>query len=316
MYCIVSPFLKTFDDVWLTYFVPDFLRSDIKIGQIIDIPIKTSIENAIVLDIIKEEDITINKDKIKSIVDIVIKEPLLQNYHIKLIQHIAKDYFSSIHNSVNLFLPKNIREKIKKNKLVEKKETVFNYTYLENKELSVWQKKVYDQIVSTQKNKILLYGITWSWKTEIYIKLIKKYLDEWKQVLFLIPEIILTNQIGDNIKKVFWENVLVINSNITEWKKADYWLDIKQNNAKIIVWTRSSIFYPFKNLWLIIMDEEHDNSYISDKVPRYNSIEILEKISELLDIKIVLWSWTPSINTMYKWVKWKYEIFSLLTKFS
>jgi primosomal protein N' len=133
------------------------LRNDIEIGQIIDIPIKTSIENAIVLDIIKEDEITISKDKIKSIIDIVIKKPLLQDYQIKLIKYIANNYFSSIHNSVNLFLPKNIREKIKKNKLTEKKEKVFNYTYLEKKDLSIGQKKVYEQIISTSKNKILLY---------------------------------------------------------------------------------------------------------------------------------------------------------------
>lgn len=315
MYCIVSPFSKTFDDIWLTYFVPEFLRSDLKVWQIVEIPLKNSVEDAIVLSILNQNEVNIERSKIKSIINIKFLEPLLKDYQIELAKYLAEFYFAHIHDGVNLFLPKTIRTKIKNNKLNLWIFKDNKYNFSQKKEFNKEQEEVYNQIINETKNKILLYWVTWSGKTEIYIKLIKKYLDEWKQVLFLIPEIILTNQIGERIKKVFWEEVIIINSNITESKKSEYWLKIKGNKAKMVVWTRSSIFYPFVDLGLIIMDEEHDNSYISDKSPRYNSIEVIEKISDLLNIKIVLWSWTPSVDMMYKWVKWEYKIFNLLSKF-
>ena len=161
----------------------------------------------------------------------------------------------------------------------------------------------------------MLFWVTWSWKTEIYINLIKKYIDEWKQVLFLIPEIILWNQISSKVKKVFWNDVILINSTITETQKTKYFIDIYHNKAKVILWTRSTLFYPFNNLWLIIIDEEHDNSYVSDQSPRYNAIEIANKITDINNNKLLLASGTPSINSMYKAINKEYELLNLLDKY-
>jgi primosomal protein N' (replication factor Y) len=133
--------------------------------------------------------------------------------------------------------------------------------------------------------------------------------------LFLIPEIILTNQLSNKIKNVFWKEVIIINSTITDATKTKYWINIYNVDSKIIIWTRSALFYPYNNLWLIIIDEEHDNSYISDSAPRYNAIEVAEKISELNWNKLVIASGTPSIKSMYKAIKWDYEIVNLLKKY-
>jgi primosomal protein N' (replication factor Y) len=203
--------------------------------------------------------------------------------------------------------------------------SVYSYTFNFSNTLTQNQEKVYNDIKSSKNNKILLFWVTWSWKTEIYIKLIKDTLEAWKQSLFLIPEIILWNQILDKIKEVFWKDVIIINSTITEAQKTKYFLDILHNQAKIILWTRSALFYPYdNNLWLIIIDEEHDNSYISEKAPRYNAVEVAEKIAEISwklkaeswkEIKLLLASGTPSINSMYNWVKGKYELINLLEKY-
>ena len=131
----------------------------------------------------------------------------------------------------------------------------------------------------------------------------------------MIPEIILTNQIAKKIEKVFPTWLVIINSSITEATKTKYWQSINSWDTKIIIWTRSAIFYPFSNLWQIIIDEEHDNSYLSDKTPRYNTIEIAEQISELLDIRMLLASWTPSIKSMYKALKGDYTLVNLLEKY-
>ncbi len=317
MYILVSPFTKTFDEIGLIYFVPDFLKNKIKIWQAVEIPIKTKVEIAIILEIIAENNLTIDLSKIKSIISIKNENILLKDYQFDLIKWIAKYYFSSIHNSLNLFFPKNVKEKIEKEKLLMEPNIIWDKpTLVSNKILNKAQNKAFEEINNSENNKILFYWVTGSWKTEIYIKLIEKCIKTWKQALLLIPEIILTNQISDKIQKIFWEdNIIILNSSISPASKTKAWLKIHSWNTKIVIWTRSSIFYPFHNLWLIIIDEEHDNSYISDKTPRYHTEEVAEQISKSLDIKLVLASGTPSIKNMHKAIKGKYKLVTLLEKY-
>ncbi len=321
MYCIVSPFSKTFDNKGLIYFVPENIIPDIKEGLAVQIPLKNQIEIWIVLKIIEEKDIDIDPKKIKSLIWVQNKNILLSSYQIYLAFWISKYYFCQIHSSINLFLPKSIREKLKKGKLndlIEKEKTQKEEKIItkNNIKLSKKQEISYNEILKSKNQKILFYWITWSWKTEIYIKLIEKYIAEWKQALLLIPEIILNNQIWEKIISYFWKEVLIINSSITDSTKAKYWTKIYLWKAKIIVWTRSSLFYPYKNLGIIIIDEQHDNSYISDKNPKFKTWDVVEKISELKKIKVVFASWTPSINYMYRAIKKELNLVNLLEKYN
>ena len=315
MYCLVSPFSKSFDEIWLSYFVPDFLTDDLKIGNIVEIPYWKEIEIALVLEL-NTSIWDIDEEKIKSIISIKNQNIFLKQYQIELIKWLAQYYITSIHNVVNLFFPRNLLEKIKKNK-VEDFETknLYNYNFNQNIIFSEAQEKAFENIKKSENKKILLYGITGSGKTEIYIKLIQKYLKLEKQSLLLIPEIILSNQISNKIKQTFWEDVLIINSTVSAAKRTNYWFDIYNSKAKIIIWTRSALFYPFNNLWLIIVDEEHDNSYISDKSPRFHSLDIVNHISDNLDIPLLLASGTPSVTSMYKSIKWEYKQVTLLEKY-
>ncbi len=316
MYLQISPFFKTFDDLGLIYSVPEFLRGEIKVWQIVEIPFKNNIVIGLVLSIKDNINSTFDDSKIKSIIWIKNSDIFLSDYRVELLPWIASYYITVIHNAHNLFFPKNLTQKIIKNKInlhFHKKNISYNFDT--NIKLSEKQEKAYSNIKESKNNKILLYGLTWSWKTEIYIRLIKDMLDEWKQTLFLIPEIILTNQLSEKIKKIFWSEVIIINSSVTDATKTKYWISINNWDSKIIIWTRSSIFYPFCDLWLIIIDEEHDNSYLSDSSPRYNTIEVAEKISELNNTKLLLASWTPSILSMYKWIKWEYWLITLLEKY-
>ena len=320
MYIIVSPFSKTFDEIWLIYFVPDFLVWELEIWCIVEIPLKDLIEIWVVLKIINNNDLELNIEKIKSIISIKNENIFIKEYQIKLIPWISEYYFTPIHNSVNLFFPKNLREKILKDKIplipfIKWETNRYEYLFNFNITLTDKQNDAYNKI-KTNINKILLNWITWSWKTEIYIKLIKDTIDLNKQALLLIPEIILTNQISSKLKKVFGNDIIIINSTISNATKTKYWSCIYNSDAKIIIGTRSALFYPYNNLWLIIIDEEHDNSYISSSAPRYNGIEIANKISDLTWAKLILASWTPSIKNMYKALKGDYEIVSLLEKFN
>lgn len=311
MYALISPFFKSFDDQWLTYLVPDFLVWEIKQWQIVEIPFKENIEYWVIISLNNSKNIDFDDNKIKSLISIKDENIFLDKYRNKLLTRISSYYFTAIHNSNSLFFPKNLLEKIKKGKIDFNKIWNFDYKYNNQKDLNSEQLKSLNEIKSSKNNKILFYWLTWTWKTEIYINLIKEYIDNNKQVLFMIPEIILTNQLSKRIIDVFWEDVLIINSSITEASKTKNWLSINSWNAKIIIWTRSALFYPFNDLWLIIIDEEHDNSYISDSSPRYNTIEVAEKITELNWNKLILASWTPSVKSMYKWIKNEYEIVNL-----
>ncbi len=315
MYCLVSPFSNTFDTIWLIYYVPDFLIWEIKIWQVVEIPLRDEIQIAVVLSTHCDVWDT-PEDKIKSLVSIKYSEVFLSSYQINLLKFISQHYFTPIWNAANLFFPKNLLEKIKKDTF-KNFETKNNYLYTDNIHVnfSPAQQIAFDKISKSEKNKFLLYGITWSGKTQIYIELIKNQLKQNKQSLLLIPEIILSNQISQTIKNTFWNDVLIINSTVSAAKRTQYFSDIYTNKAKIIVGTRSALFYPFSDLWIIIVDEQHDNSFISDQSPRYHSLDIVNKMSDELNIKLVLASWTPSINAMYDSMKGKYELITLLEKY-
>ena len=315
MYCIVIPFSQSFDDIWFTYKIPFELENSLKVWMIVNIPFSN--KNILWLVSSTFAETSLDKNKIKSVLSLYNSDIFLNKYQILLLNWISNNYFCLAHASLGLFFPTNLKSKLQKNKFsFSLKLPDFSYNYNNPKILNNSQQEVFDEIKIWNKKKYFLYWVTWSWKTEIYINLIKHYLDLWKQSLLLVPEIILTNQIFDRITKVFWNDVLVINSTVSEAKKTLYWDMIYQNKAKIIVWTRSSIFYPYNNLWLIIIDEEHDNSYISDNTPRYDAIDVCEKICEFQnDLKLVLASWTPKINHMYKWLKWDYKVLNLFWEY-
>lgn len=309
--CLVIPFSFSFDSWWITYSIPKWLSP--KIWSIVEISLKQKSELAIVIAL-WEKDTSEEKYEIKDIV--WVKESIvLRKKELLLFHWISQEYFSPTHASAQLFLQKHLLENIKKDKIkftpLEKMDTIYPPI-----QLSKAQEKIFQQLLESKEKNILFWGLTGSGKTEIYIQLTKKMLELWKQTLILTPEIILGNQVAARFKQVFWpENITEINSSIPEAKKTKSWLNIYSWNAKIIIGTRSSIFYPYKELWLIIMDEEHDKSYISDNWPRYNSREVLEYISSISDTKVIFASGTPSIKSMLKAQRGEYSLINLLEKY-
>lgn len=311
MYLLIIPFWKkTFDSVWYTYLAPPDLNWNIIKWSIVEFFLKDELTFWVVYDFCSQ--ISFDKSKLKEIVWIKNKEQFIDSYRLDLLKYISEEYFTPIHNSLSLFIPSNTRKKIVNNKYNSK---IYWLKYKYNFELNLnnYQYDAYSKIKVTQKS--LLFWVTWSWKTHIYIKLIQDQLKDNKQSLLMIPEIILTTQISQNIKHYFWDDVLIINSTITEATKTKYFQQIKNWEAKVILWTRSSLFYPYQELWLIIIDEEHDNSYISDQSPRYNSIDIANKITDLNWNKLVLWTWTPSVKSMYNAINGKYKLINLFEKY-
>lgn len=147
----------------------------------------------------------------------------------------------------------------------------------------------------------LLYGITGSGKTEIYLQLIEKMIKQGKSSIMLVPEISLTPQTIDRfIARFGEEEIAVLHSKLSTGERFDEWNKIKDGKAKIIIGARSAIFAPAQNLGLIVIDEEHDESYQSEASPRYDSIEVAEYLCNKFNIPLVLGSATPSMREFYK----------------
>ncbi len=172
------------------------------------------------------------------------------------------------------------------------------------------QKDAFNKIGDS--GKYLLYGITGSGKTEIYLRLISKMLKQNKSSIMLVPEISLTPQTVDRfISRFGEEQIAVLHSKLSIGERFDQWNKIKSGEAKIIIGARSAIFAPAVNLGLIIIDEEHDESYQSEMMPRYDAREVAEYLVNDKNIPLVLGSATPDMNTFHKTETGEYELLTL-----
>lgn len=185
--------------------------------------------------------------------------------------------------------------------------------------LSEAQKKAYREIVSSlNTNPIhLLHGVTGSGKTEIYTHLMAEVLEAGNQVLFLVPEISLTTQLSDRLRKVFGQRLLVYHSKFSDSERVDIWRRLLSGNEPLVVLgARSSVFLPFSRLGLVIVDEEHEASFKQyDPAPRYNARDVALMLARMHGAKSLLGSATPSIETYYKATTGKYGLTSLTERF-
>jgi len=161
------------------------------------------------------------------------------------------------------------------------------------------QQYAFDKINNSKYNEFLIYGVTGSGKTEVYLQLIQSVLDKGKRAIVLVPEISLTPQMVDRFSARFGDCICVLHSKLSIGERNDQWKNIKEGKCKIVIGARSAIFAPISNLGIIIIDEEHDSSYKSDMAPRFNCKDIAKYIAKKNDIPLVLGSATPEITTYY-----------------
>lgn len=170
----------------------------------------------------------------------------------------------------------------------------------EKPKLNLEQQNVIDTILNNEKNHFLLHGITGSGKTEVYLRLVEHFINEGKEAIILVPEISLTPQTIERFQRRFGQDIAVLHSKLNISERYDQWNLIKKKKVKIVVGARSAIFAPFENLGIIVIDEEHENSYKSDKNPKYDVREIAKIRSNISNAKLVLGTATPSVETMYE----------------
>lgn len=291
----------------LTYSVPDSLN--IHVGSGVLVPFQKSQKAGLVLRLHNE----MPTFKTKAIVSILETESLLYPWQISLAEWISEHYFCSRYDAAKLMLPKNIFREAKRTRTSKKaSEPVDNEV---KHILTPDQEKIVEAIERSDQKISLIHGITGAGKTEIYKSLIKNSVQAGAQCLLLAPEIALTPQLLHYFQAAF-PSTAVIHSKISEGKRAEIWKGVQDGRIQLIIGSRSALFSPFKNLGLIVMDEEHEWSYKQDQNPRYHARDLVFKISELTGCKVVFGSATPSFETYHQAKEGRIALYTLSERIS
>jgi len=178
------------------------------------------------------------------------------------------------------------------------------------------QQEVLDAVLDEKDNFVpfLLHGVTGSGKTEVYMQAIKRITDEGKTAIVLVPEISLTPQMVLNFRKKLGDSIAILHSALGQGERYDEWKRILSGEAKIVIGARSAIFAPVKNIGIIIVDEEHETSYISETHPRYDAIDIALERGKYNSCPVVLGSATPSVVRYYQMRNGKFRLLEMMKR--
>lgn len=211
----------------------------------------------------------------------------------------------------------SIKTLIQNNVIIEEKKEQYrlNDDYVKEEKTIILnndQQKVVKRVLECKNNfkPFLLHGVTGSGKTEVYMHIIEEIIKDDKEVIVLVPEISLTPQFVSNFKKRFGNLIAILHSGLNDGEKYDEWRKIKNKQVKIAIGARSCIFAPFTNLGIIIIDEEHTDTYKQENNPKYNAIDIAIKRTKTYNCPLILGSATPSIES---YTRAKSKIYELLT---
>lgn len=214
-----------------------------------------------------------------------------------------------------------VKTMLKKEYIEQLEQEVYRYQLKEvekeaKKIFTPAQEKAYQKIkeeLNTEK-VFLLHGVTGSGKTEVYLQLIEDVLNLGKKALVLVPEISLTSQLTERFHKRFGNNIAVLHSGLSDAERYDEWRKIIREEVSIVIGARSAVFAPLKNIGIIIMDEEHSESYKQENNPRYHALDIAKKRAETHHCPVVLGSATPSLSSMARAIKGVYQYVPLLER--
>jgi len=276
----------------LTYHSQDKLAK----GSVVFVPLKTTLKEAVVVEEVEKPEF--DTAEIASVSD-----RYYSNEQMGMAKFISEYYFSSFSEAISLFVPYRRSGwghpdvNLQTNMCDMQNKNIGERT--PRPTLSVFQQKVYDQLL--KKEKALLFGVTGSGKTEIFISLMSKMLEEGLTSIFLMPEISLTPQMEKRLRVYFGESVAMWHSKLSKKKKESILEGIYSGEVRIVAGARSALFVPLENLGLIVVDEEHDDSYKAMTRPRYHARDIALLMGKKLGAKVVLASATPSMTSYYKY---------------
>ena len=252
--------------------------------------------------------------KLKSIVAVLDDEPVFSEENLRLALWMSDRFFCTVYDALRVMLPAKIDFKRKT------KSKEFKTIDAVNMELSGEQSEVFKEISvllgSDKPEAALLYGVTGSGKTLVYIKLIQSVLSHGKTAIVLVPEIALTPQSVRIFRSHFSDTVAVLHSALGAGERYNEWQRIRDGKVRVVVGTRSAVFAPLKNIGLIVIDEEQEHTYKSESSPRYHAREIAKYRVTRASALLLLASATPSIESMYAAREGKYKLYHLKKRYN
>lgn len=257
-------------------------KEELELGRVVQISLKGSKKEGVI--VAKREKIELDTKEILKSLDFIYRP-----WQLDTAKFISQYYFSTLGEALNLFQPFKYSSKVDIKEL--------NIAKLPT--LSSAQLRAYNKLERLDIG--LLFGVTGSGKSEIYITQIAKKLKEGKSAILLMPEISLTPQMKKRLKKYFGDSVAIWHSKLTKTKKQEILEGIYNSKIRVVAGARSALFVPLDNLGLIIVDEEHDDSYKSMMRPRYHARDLALYIAKRLKIQVWLGSATPSVTSFKKY---------------
>lgn len=306
-----------------TYIIPPEMEDKAVRGRRVVVPLgKNKIYTGVVINVHENEP---EGYEMKTIIEALDDHAVVNEKQFEFWQWVAKYYISPLGDVMKCALPgamkpkdNNALKEATKKRRGSKNDIICEGIAASNT-LNDAQKKAMEEIEESwvTKNVTLLHGVTSSGKTEIYIQLINKFISEGKQVLYLLPEIALTTQITDRLRKVFGDNMGVYHSKFTDAQRLDvYKRQISSAPYQLILGVRSSVFLPFQNLGLIIVDEEHEQSYKQQEpAPRYHARNAAIMLAQMFGAKTLLGTATPSLEVYHLAKKDKYGYVKLTQRY-
>ncbi|MEI8061218.1 MAG: primosomal protein N' [Candidatus Berkelbacteria bacterium] len=300
-----------------SYGIPEELSSQIKVGAIVNVPFGKKTIRGVVEKVqsskfkVQNENL---KFKIKEIVSIN-PESIIPESYIELANWVSEYYLCSLGEAVSMFLPPNLKSprKLSANSCQPSASKKLNPLTMDQK--SIYE-KLAKNLTSEKKKPALIYGVTGSGKTEIYLHLAKKTIGLGKSVVMLVPEIVLTPQNIERFEEVFGGDVVLMHSGLSKSQKFHCYQSFYRGDKKIIVGPRSALLVPNENIGLIIIDEEQEDSYKQEQNPRYDAVVLAEKLSQQLGALLVLGSATPRVETYYKSMTGMYDLFTMAGRYN
>ncbi len=296
-----------------TYGISEEQAAIVKPGMRVSVPFgKKNIYAGLVLSVHHHKPLT---HEVKDILSVIDAQPVILESQISLWEWVSAYYMCTPGEVFKAALPQRLKlySKPRRNRSADEPVTALS-------ELNASQLQAFREIKSAFESSevVLLHGVTSSGKTEIYIHLMKEAVDQDRQVLYLLPEIALTTQIISRLKAVFGNCIAVYHSKSTDSEKVKTWNSLlasgkeQENPIRIILGVRSSVFLPYRNPGLIIIDEEHENTYKQfDPAPRYHARDTAIMLAQQHGAKVLLGTATPSVETYYNCRTGKYKLVTL-----
>lgn len=299
----------------LTYSAHDSLDSKIMRGQRVKVPLGRSKATGVILDRVAADDPELQKNglaaKVKNILEIQADLPVLPDHYLSWLQWLSEYYLYPPGLVASLAFPPLERSKFVR---ASKRPTVVQVPTVlpPRKVLNQNQRAVVEAIQAHSGFKPhLLFGVTGSGKTEVYLELLESVLKQNQQGLVLVPEISLTPQLTDRFAKMFGDQIAVLHSQLSDRERTKQWWDMVEGRKQILIGARSAMFCPLPNLGLVVVDEEHEPSFKQDEHLKYQGRDAAVALAKFSKCPVVLGSATPSLESWQNARSGRYQLHEL-----